>query len=337
MSVAPESIPRVAPDRARKIAADQFALCGELAALPSERDQNFLISTPQGRFVLKIGNREDGVLLLDFQHRAMRRVAAVLTDCRVPEVVPSVSGAEVVTLEEPDGARHCVRVMRFIEGELLGACRRPASMGLLQSIGAVMARVDRALADFTHPAMHRTLQWDLKQAALAREHLPLLPPTRRARVARLFAEWSAIDWDRLPHGVIHGDANDNNLLVERDRMVGLLDFGDMLYSATVCDLAIAIAYSVLHQPDPLVAMGQVIRGYHRHRPLVPAEQRALHVLVGARLAASVCLAALNRARHPDDPYQVISEAPAWQLLDALEHRSGQEIEACVRAACSPSG
>lgn len=333
MSIALESIPRFSTEQAHAIAAREFGLEGALAPLPSERDQNFLLTTPAARFVLKIANRDDAPGLLEAQHRTMRRVAAALEDCRIQEVLAARSGAEIAVAESAAGARHCVRLMRWIEGQVL-ARSRPPSTRLLESIGGVIARLDRALADFEHPALHRRLQWDLKRAGLAREHATRLAPARRARVLRLLDDWSAIDWSGLPHGVIHGDANDHNVLVAGDRMVGLLDFGDTVHSATVCDLAIAIAYSVLGEADPLEAMLALVRGYHRERALTQAEQAALYPLVRARLAASVCYSAFNRARHPEDPYQVVSETAAWRLLDALEARDSGEVLTRVRRACA---
>ena len=101
-------------------------------------------------------------------------------------------------------------------------------------------------------------------------------------------------------------------------MTGLLDFGDLVHSATVCDLGITLAYAMLREKDPLGVAAAVIRAYHRHNPLTDHEQRGLYPLILARLASSVCYAAHNRARNPDDAYQVVTEAGAWELLDVLE-------------------
>jgi len=46
----------------------------------------------------------------------------------------------------------------------------------------------------------------------------------------------------------HGDANDHNVLVRDGRVVAILDLGDSVYTATVCDLAIRGAYAMLDQP-----------------------------------------------------------------------------------------
>jgi Ser/Thr protein kinase RdoA (MazF antagonist) len=328
-----DSIPRFVTEEILSLAAREYGLRASATPLPSERDQNFLLSSTAGRFVLKIANCADTAELLDFQHGAMRRIAAGLRGCHVPELIRTRSGAELVAVASVSGARHFVRLMGWLEGEVLGE-RQGRSAALLQSIGEGIAQVDLALGDYTHPAMRRSLQWDLKLAGDAREHVPRLPAARRARVLEIFDVWAAIDWRALPHSVIHGDANDHNILIAGERMVGLLDFGDMVHSATVCDLAIALAYSVLHEPDPLTALQAVIRGYHRERPLAAQEQRALPALLLARLGASVCYSAFNRARNPRDAYQVVSEAAVWALLDALERYSLAELERAVAAACA---
>ena len=67
-----------------------------------------------------------------------------------------------------------MRLLTWIDGEVLA---KTASRGaaLFESIGAGLARVDAALRDFSHPAMHRVLQWDLRRAGMAREYVRLLP------------------------------------------------------------------------------------------------------------------------------------------------------------------
>jgi Ser/Thr protein kinase RdoA (MazF antagonist) len=76
---------------------------------------------------------------------------------------------------------HRLRVLTWIDGTVLAECT-PRGGALLESIGASMARVDLALSELAHPAMHRVLQWDLRHAGIARAHAALLPePVARAR------------------------------------------------------------------------------------------------------------------------------------------------------------
>jgi Ser/Thr protein kinase RdoA (MazF antagonist) len=333
MTISLDSIPRFTAAEALAVAQREYDIAGPVSRLPSERDQNFLIDDPQrGKVVLKIANRHDTPELLQCQNLAMRRVANSPCACRVQEIVLARTGEEITSIHHEAGTRHCVRALNWIDGEVLAKCAQRGA-GLFDSIGANMAKIDAALRDFTHPAAHRVLQWDLRHSGLARAHVRLLPRARRARIERAFALWEEIDWGLLRHGVIHGDANDYNVLTADGRMTGLLDFGDMVHSATVCELAIAVAYAMLHHETPFAAAAEVIGGYQRHYPLTDPEQRVLFPLIIARLSASVCYAAHNRVRNPDDTYQVVTEAAAWTLLDALEPCSNDAAFAIVRAAC----
>lgn len=335
MTISLESIPSFTGAEALAVAAREYGLAGAISALPSERDQNFLIADAGGaKFVLKIANRNDAPALLDFQNQGMRRVSGAVAQCRVPTLVKSLAGAAITSMENPrTGTRHCVRLLTWIEGEVL-AKARPRRPALFESVGAGMADIDAALAGFSHPAMRRVLQWDLRQAGMARENAALLPAARRRHVEHLFSQWEEIDWAALRHGVIHGDANDYNIIVSGGRMAGLLDFGDMVYSAIVCDLAIALAYAMLSEPQPLAAAAQVIGGYQHGYPLTDAEQRVLFPLMLSRLGMSVCYSAHNRARNPGDPYQVVSEAAAWELLEKLQRWPARDALALVKAACA---
>jgi Ser/Thr protein kinase RdoA (MazF antagonist) len=335
MTISLESIPGFTAAEALAAAALEFGVAGRVSALPSERDQNFLITDAAGKkFVLEIANLNDTPELLDFQNQAMRHVENSVADCRVQRAVLSRQGRDLENIHHAGvGSNHCVRLLTWIDGEVLA---KSGSRGpdLFASIGANMAKIDAALCGFAHPAMRRVLQWDLRHGGMARTHLALLPRARRGRVERLFMQWEAIDWAALRHSVIHGDANDHNVIVGAGRMVGLLDFGDMVYTATVCDLAIALAYAMQGEKRPLSAAAQIIRAYQRCYPLTEAEQQALFPLILSRLSMSVCYAAHNRARNPDDPYQVVSEAAAWDLLGQLELWPPQEALALIRAACA---
>ena len=336
MTISLDSIPRFGAADVLDAARETFGIAGRVSALPSERDQNFLIADPRrGRFVLKIANLEDSAALLDFQHQAMRRVSSSRCGARVPEIVRSLAGADVETIRSRTGAEYRMRVLTWIDGRVL-ADYKPRGAPLLESIGACMAQVDASLESYTHPAMHRVLQWDLRHAGLARRQAWLLPGPWRARAEEAFGRWEEVDWASLRHGVIHGDANDHNVLVDGRRMTGLLDFGDMVHSATVCELAVALAYAMLGERDPLEAAAAVIRGYHRHHPLTEPEQLVLYPLIHARLAASLCYAAHNKERNPGDPYQVVTEAAARQLIVLLEGYSNDAVRRVIREACRPA-
>ena len=335
MTVALDSIPRFTPAEAAAAAEREFGVCGTPSGLPSERDQNFLLVDAAGRkFVLKIANTQDHSGLLDFQNEAMRLVAAAVPDCRVPRVQPTRAGSDLGLMRHPrTGSRHQVRMLSWIEGEVLAKSAQ-RDITLWQSLGAGMGKIDAALAGFSHSAMHRELQWDIRHAGLARVHLGLLSPAQRRLLLPVFSDWERVDWASLRHTVIHGDANDYNVIVEGGRMAGLLDFGDMVHSATVCDLAIALAYAMLEEREPLSIAATVVGSYQLHHRLTEPEQQVLLTLIRSRLAMSVCYSAHNRRRNPGDPYQVVTEASAWNLLIKLQSAPAQQACESIRAACA---
>jgi len=304
---------------AERLARDLYGRSLHAEPLPSERDQNFLLSDATGaRFVLKIANRDEALEVLDLQNKLLAHLAPIATGLAFPRLLAARSGLEITPVEGTDGAAYFVRLLSWVDGVPL-ATIQSHSANLLRSLGASLARFDHALVGFEHPAAHRTLYWDLRHASLAWRHLDLLPEARRAMLRPFVDDWHSLAWDRLPTSVIYNDANDYNVLVDPagTSVLSFLDLGDVVHSAVVCDLAIAIAYAMLDKPDPIAAASEVVDGYHQVRPLSEAETDALYTLAAARLCASVCNAANQARLAPGNVYLNISNRPAWSLLEKL--------------------
>ena len=315
--------PRFSSDDAARLARELYGLPLAAESLPSERDQNFLLrdagnSNSNSRFVLKIANRDEGFEVLDLQNRLLEWLVARDIGLSFPRLVAARSGLEITPVAGPDGAAYFVRLLTWVDGVPM-ATVQPHSAGLLRSLGAALARVDNALADFSHAAAHRVLYWDLRHASMAWQYLDLLPKSAQGMLQPFVNSWQALEWDRLPASVIYNDPNDYNVLVDSagTRVVSFLDLGDVVHSATVCDLAIAIAYAMLDKQDPVAAAAEVVAAYHAIRPLSKEETDSLYTLAGARLAASVCYAANQARQAPENEYLNISNRPAWALLEKL--------------------
>lgn len=329
----PSTTPQLTDSEAVKIAQVIFGLSAQAAGLPSERDQNFLLDTATGaKFVLKIAKSDEDRAVLEFQNAVLKHVADHAPALAVPRVWPTRDGEDLTQIRDQRGQAYYIRLIGWLEGNML-ADSAPHDESLLASVGTIMAELDRALQGFAHPAMHRELYWDVRRADLALEHLPLLTREEQLTVREFMQAWSEIDWRHLRHSVIHGDANDHNVLVRQGCVVGLIDFGDIVHSAVVCDLAIAVAYAMLAKTQPLAVAGTVVRAYHARFPLQLVEIDALYPLIGARLCMSVCYAAYNARAKSGDAYQQVTAGPAWNLIQQLAGLSPEAVRAVWREAC----
>lgn len=303
------SVERVDPIFAQAIAEKYFGIQATAVELPSERDQNFLLEAlAGGKFVLKIANPFEEREVLEAQNAMMTHLAERVSFC--PLVVAASSGEQIVVVEE-----QMVRVVRYLPGKPLARVEIQ-SPELLYDLGRKVGQLSRALVGFDHPAAHREFYWDLAQGK---------------RVVEMYGAKIKADWlrevvcgyseacfeDKLRRSVIHGDANDYNVLVEDDRVVGLIDFGDMVWSYTVGDLAIAVAYVVLGKEDPYAAAQPVIDGYQEEFALTEHEREALWPLVRLRLCMSVCIAAHQQAQQPENEYLGISQKLIAETLPRL--------------------
>jgi Ser/Thr protein kinase RdoA (MazF antagonist) len=91
----------------------------------------------------------------------------------------------------------------------------------------------------------------------------------------------------------------------------------MVYSWTVGNLAIALAYVVLDKEDPFAAADHVIDSYINEFSLYQDELDVLWKLVRLRLAMSVCLAAQQLRQRPDNEYLRISQRAIAETLPRL--------------------
>ncbi len=327
MAVDVGSLPpvRCTTDEAQRLAADLYGLAATAESLPGEYDDNFRLTARDGAsYVLKVMHpaRERG--FVDLQCRALGHVAARAPRLALPRVVPLRSGEPYAATGASEGAR-LVWLLTYLPGRLLAEAR-PRTPALLCALGRFLGELDGALADFTHPAAARELKWDFARAGWIREHLGAIgDPARRALVEGVLSRWQAEVAPALPslrRCVVHHDANDLNVLVagtasEPRAVGGLLDFGDLLETVTVAEVAVAAAYAGFGLPDPVGAAAQVVAGYHAVFPLEEREIALIDALIRTRLAVSVVNSALRTAREPGDPYLGASEGPAWETLERL--------------------
>ncbi len=267
------------PAEATTLLAEHFGVAATaLDRLDTERDDSFRVTTATHTALLKIAHPADDPEVIAMQLAATEHAAAA----GLP--VQRVLGGPVIV-----GGR-VARLLSWLPGRL--AREHAPSAEQLFAAGAALGRLSGALAGFEHPAAHRAIAWDLA-------HVGSLPPTPATEgVIERFRHAVLPALAQLPHQVIHNDFHPGNLLVDPtnpDYVVGILDFGDIVYSARVCDLGVALAYLSPGEGTVLDASRPFVAGFESVTPLLDEERRLIPDLVAGRLVQRTLLgAALNR-------------------------------------------
>ncbi|MEM7351256.1 MAG: phosphotransferase [Acidobacteriota bacterium] len=313
--------PEFSIDQARQIAHELYGFDGAGKPLPSYYDQNFLLEDPAGsRRVLKISNTMDDFAAVDLQNGTLQ-CAAASRQFEVARLYPTRDDDPIATVKGRNGARHHVRLLSYVAGTPWSASA-PYSRRLRLDLGRVTGELTRALEGFAHPAMQRFREWDLKHSLRLERYVRDIGDPRRRRliesILERFADHIEPRLEGLPCGVVHGDVNNDNVLVRGDRVVGLIDFGDVTYTANVFELAIAVAYAMLGAEDPSAAADDVLQGYLSVRPLQQRERDLVFDLARTRLAASVTFAAHYSRLDPSNTYVATNTVAGWRVLEMLE-------------------
>jgi 4-aminobutyrate aminotransferase-like enzyme/Ser/Thr protein kinase RdoA (MazF antagonist) len=327
VSVLETSPPRFSAEEVAAIAADLFDLRGEVVDLGSERDQTFLVEDGGDGGVLKISNAGEDPAVLDLEASALLHIAGVDPGLPIARQRPSTRGGEGLaayrpTVEGPDGM-HFVRLFERMPGRNGGP---ELGDDAVFAFAATHARLNLALRGFFHPAAGRDLLWNPAQAVRLGPLVASIPESGRRgiveRVLDRFEERVLPRWAWLPAQVVHCDFNlDNILLDERDRVAGIVDFGDVSFSAQAGDFAIGLA-SVLRgraEDDVFRSARIAIDGYRSRIPLEAEELDLLGDLVAARLAAIVTISAWRVERYPENAEYIKAwDADSWALLEQFD-------------------
>ncbi|HYY11712.1 MAG TPA: phosphotransferase, partial [Kineosporiaceae bacterium] len=327
-----------APAHLLATAAALFGADADVEPLPGERTLNGRARRSAGHgpaadVVVKL-HPADEAPDVDLEVAALDALAAGPAASLVPRVVRTGTSEHRVDVRgDGDGDARVARALGWLDGTLW-ADAGPPTPARLRSLGAAVARVDAALAGFDHARLGRPLRWNLVTAAHQRDLLSFVADgdDRSAAQAVLdrFAEHVAPTLAALPAQAVHNDANDHNVLVEGDRVTGLLDFGDLCRAPRVCGLAVAAAYAVGTHPD---ALTEIVAGYSAVAPLRPAELALLPDLVRTRLALSMTMAGWQSSRDPGNAYLLVSQAAVRAALRSLRPEDDELLVARLRLAC----
>ncbi|ADJ17121.1 aminotransferase [Halalkalicoccus jeotgali B3] len=317
---------------ASKIAERNFGKSGTALELGGERDQNFRIDTNCGnRFVLKIFNRADDPGVLDFRTQAIQHIQRTDLDLPVMNIVPTLDGDPWTSISE-NGDTYFGQLYTFVSGQK--ASLADFDDDALFAYGESIARTGQALRGFFHPDAQYDILWDLRHASDFRSVLDTISDDRRRATAELvldrFDERVAPEFETLRAQVVHNDLGPDNVLFDdNDRVSGITDFGDLTYTALVCDLAVVLTNVMNRHDNPISAAQSVVKGYVSVTPLEEAELRLLPDLVLTRLAVRGIMHVWQREKYEHNTDNV---SDLWESLITFEEIGSDVIGRHLRTA-----
>ncbi|MCZ4353346.1 phosphotransferase [Roseovarius aestuarii] len=309
--------PEVSQGQAEDIAAKYFGVKGAARNLASERDTNYYVRTAEGRgYALKFANPAEPPENTNFQTEALLYLEKIDPSLPVPKVVGGIDGAHERTLTLSDGRKSVVRLLTWVEGEQVANVG--VSGALRRDIGVSLARLGSALSGFDHPAAAHDILWDIKNALRLRDKVVEVPgQDLRAQVGAELDNFEANVAPRLPfvrQQVIHNDLNHYNVVVHPDspeQVAGILDFGDMVKTALVIDVAVAASYLTSLPDNALDCVTDVVSAYHAVTPLTRPEVELVRDLIVARLVTSICITNWRASRYAENAdYILRNNGPA---------------------------
>jgi hydroxylysine kinase len=337
------------PDGAvRQIANDLYGVSGTTTRLRGERSHNTRITTPDGEdFVLRIASASEPAAAIDCHALALVHIERASPALPIPRMRAARNG-QLVPNVELDGHSHRVRLETYLPGTTFED-GQVVSLPSLWAIGELLGGVTAALAGFDHPAAWGFMPWDIANGLVVDEALnAALPDDARELTARARPriDIARATMERLPRQVVHNDGHAGNLVradESSDHVTGLIDFGDLVHTVTVADVAVSAASLVPHQPDPEAALAALVAGYHSRRPLAEDEVQAIPDLVLARLVLSTLLVEYQIVNVPHLATHVAGERPGthaalarWLDIDPAHAAATIAGDLCARAARQPS-
>lgn len=323
---------------ALKWALELYGISAKLSKLTGYDDTNFLLKSGKvGKYVLKISDDKSSIETLHGQNHMLRFLQEHSKESKAfPTVIAGCDGSYLYQVSIGNQA-YWLRILTYLEGTLLHQVT-PSSK-LYEDLGRFLGAMNQCLWSFDLPDLHlRKSPWDLKYAAKCMVYCQEIDDPHYRRLVVYFLQQYENQvvphYADLPQGLIHGDANDYNILVSGDQVTGLIDFGDATYSQLIHELAVAITYVMMSDKDPLRAASRVIKGYHKERPLTSLEIEVLYYLVAARLCTSLCISTHSQKEEPFNEYLGLHQKPVKRLLDWLVSIDPKGFEQQLKRTCS---
>ncbi len=330
--------PDITSNEAEHAAYELFGVQGSFVELGRQQDRNYRIDAADGRLLLKVANPAWSPTALAAQGAALGHLARAGLD--VPQARPALDGAPIAWLETR-GERLALRLLSYLEGVPLSEADYLAPV-VVRRLGTLAGETSRALSDFAHEGLAAPVQWDLQHAEtiVARFAMHVGDGHARAQVERVAQDAAtrlAPFRGGLREQAVHGDLTDDNVVCYRAldgrlQPYGIIDFGDLMRSWRIGELAITCASALSHMPRNPLGVLPAVQAFDERVQLTDEEIGALWPLVSLRAASLAVSDAQQLAVDPENAYTAERAHVGWRTLEGVGELGFELAEAAFRDA-----
>lgn len=210
----------------------------------SERDDTLRVTAGEDEFVLKVAHPADDPARLHRQIDLMNHVGRHRLPFATQTTVMTRAGHTTASI-----SGRIAHLLPFLPGTPIRLS--PQGPEGLLAIGAAVFSLQEAMTDYPHP--HDTQHpWALGSLERALRSVEFVSPDslregcRRILTAAISHTLPPLQ--SLPAQPTHNDAHTDNVLVDGERVVAIVDWGDSITQPRIADLAVAASYARGYHP-----------------------------------------------------------------------------------------
>lgn len=316
----------------------------EVTALSGEYSESFRARSGDQSFVVKVGRGAEARQLREMQCAFARHLRAVEPTLPLAEPLLTATGEQVVAIDIA-GEPYFASVDCWVSGSLMSSLEYRGDEFLFE-LGARVGQMVAASQGFSDARALRTHDWDLRRFdEIIEPLLATVEDSRHLDILRdLLSEFNEVvkpSLESLPQQVLHHDLNDFNVVAALDpeynwRIAGFIDFGDVLSTARVCEVAITGAYAMLREPEPLRALSCVVAGFSSTCALLEREVDLIFPLAMMRLSMNASTWNYRIKTQGTTPYAVARSQMTWPILEMLASVDRQMVTGLMRLSAGIS-
>ena len=306
----------------KNIVYEKFGLEVEAKILDSDRDQNFYLYDKRynDRFVLKVFNPVESLDIINLQTDVLEHFQVYRSrTIRTPKIIKALDGQKFICIKR-NNQKYILRLVSYLIGDQLKDIKQKDISYF--RIGSFIGDLASILQSFSGKYYDRVFPWDISNIDFLHfNHSLFSDQNKKNIIIHFMNEYEKnVDPNKqfLRKNIIHNDCNDHNIIVRnKSETIGVIDFGDIVYSYIVIEPAVCIAYAVLGKKNPFDIICDILKGYCNSNQLSDVELKLAIYFVCIRLCISVTMAKFRSQLFPENEYLMVSNIKAWEFLQFM--------------------